>query len=190
MLTVIHGCMYAGKSSRLISMCVSNIIAGNKVVAFKPSNDNRYEKDYIVAHTLEKFSSIPIDPSKPYSCFGHIVNMSKDTPVDVVAFDECQFFDTDKFIQVVTQLLYINDYKIICAGLSQDSDGKPFGAMPHLMAIADEVISLKAVCSSCKKIDGATRTYRKDKYSTQILVGGQEKYSAMCYSCWIKDMLE
>lgn len=188
-LTVIVGPMYAGKSSRLISMCISNVIAGNKVMAFKPSSDDRYEKNYIVAHTLEKFSSIPIDPTKPYSSLPHVINMSKDSPVRVLAFDECQFFNKYSFEQFITQLLYIDrSYDIICAGLSQDSDGQPFGAMPYLMAIADEVISLKAVCSSCKKIDGATRTYRKDVYTSQVLVGGQEKFSSMCFHCWIKDV--
>lgn len=189
-LTIITGPMYAGKSSRLISMCLSNVIAGNKVMAFKPSTDNRYERDYIVTHTMDKFSSIPIDPAKPYSCMPYIVDMSKDSPVNVLAFDECQFFDKYRFAQFITQLLYIDKtYSIICAGLSSDSDGRPFGAMPDILCIADEIISLKAVCSSCKRIDAATRTYRKGPYSQQTLVGGQEAYSAMCYSCWIKDAL-
>lgn len=187
MLTVIAAPMFAGKTSRLISICTSNIIAGNNVVVFKPSNDNRYDAgNFIVSHNLDKFNAVPLDINLPGKAHSIIYSM---IPLPaLVAFDECQFFDKFRFEQLITQLLYIEKIPhIVCAGLSQDSDGKPFGAMPYLMSIADEVISLKAVCSVCKKIDGATRTFRKSTNDEQVLIGGSEIYEPRCYTCWIGD---
>lgn len=182
MLTVITGPMYAGKTSALISKAIAHVIAGRLVIGFKPSNDERYDKENIVSHAGYKFPAIRLDIKNPTEAFKYLSKW------DVFVFDEVQFFDAYGFEQLITQFLYGEEKIIIVSGLSQDSDGKPFGAMPTLLYMADEIVHLKAVCSKCKKINLATRTYRKDKNNKkQVLVGGAELYEARCFSCWMED---
>jgi thymidine kinase len=107
--------------------------------------------------------------------------------VDVVVIDEAQFFSTE-IIEVVEDLLYKRRKTIILSGLSQDSSGNPFGAMPHLLAIADDIIHLKAVCSKSKVIGAATRTFRKDESNTnQVAVGGSEMYEPRSFDEWLRE---
>lgn len=182
MLTVITGPMFAGKTSALISMCTSHIIAGDGVIAFKPAKDNRYDEKYIVSHNLDKFSCFVIDKMPD------IWKYLKDARADVIAFDESQFLEANLLVDFVVEAEnYCKGLKrIICAGLSQDARGYPFGAMPELLCMADEIICLKAVCSKCKGIGAATRTYMKDQteIDKQVVVGGADKYEARCYRCW------
>ncbi len=178
MLTVINGPMFSGKTSRLISICSANVIAGNSVTVFKPAKDDRYDINNIVSHSLEKFAAFPIkEPKDVYQI------LERRDGSDVVCFDEAQFFD-NSIVDVVLSLYNFTTKEIVCAGLSQDSDGKPFGAMPNLMAIADNIINLRAVCSRCRGVDKATRTFRKIQNNEQVLVGGIDKYEANCFSCW------
>ena len=181
MLTVITGPMFAGKTSALISMCMSHIIAGDGVVAFKPVKDNRYDDKFIVSHNLDKFSCIPIEkPSDIYKSF-----LRPDLKMDVIAIDEIQFLEPNTLMCLFDDIYERNFKRIICAGLAQDYKGEPFGAMPELLSMADEIVSLKAVCSKCKGIGLASRTFRKPTENTeQILVGGADKYEARCYKCW------
>ena len=186
MLTVITGPMFSGKSTALIGKCISHAIAGNFVLVFKPSNDNRYNETKIVTHDGIEFASISVDKDNPYSCVEHIGRHHINRFVDVIAFDETQFFDNKQFVELIDELLYAKHFgfQVICAGLAQDSFGKPFGAMPHLLCTADRIVSLKAVCAKCKSINAATRTYRKiDNYS-QVVVGGIDTYEPRCFGCW------
>lgn len=179
MLTVITGPMYAGKSSRLLSIIRSNEVAGNQIVVFKPASDTR-STDEIVTHNSGVYPAIEIDnPSYVLSKWLTKISAS------VVFFDECQFFPANLISEV--EFLLSLGYKVVCAGLAQDSFGKPFGPMPQLLCMADEIIHLKAVCSKCKKIGAATRTYRTIKSTEQTLVGGCESYEARCYECWRSD---
>lgn len=178
MLTVITGPMFAGKTSALISICKSHIVAGNKVVAYKPAQDNRYDEKHIVSHNLDKFICVPVE--KPSDIFSHVERCMP----DVVAIDEVQFFPTKDLVEVVLDILSIS-VNVVCSGLAQDYRGEPFGAMPELLSRADNIISLKAVCSKCKGIGTASRTYRKPGEATgQVLVGGADKYEARCFKCW------
>ena len=183
MLTVITGSMFSGKTSRLISLCTSHVIAKDRVIVFKPVIDNRYDIDFIVSHNLCKFTCVTADIVPVQAR-----NILKNNAYDVVCFDEVQFFAPNIIVDFIEELNYSGAYKrIICAGLPQDSDGNPFGAMPELLCMADEIIQLKAVCSLCHAVDGATKTFRINKNNgSQILVGGAADYSAMCKSCWIK----
>lgn len=184
MLTVISGPMFAGKTSALISICMSHVVAGDSVLAFKPAIDNRYDDKFIVSHNLDKYSCSVVD--KPVEIWHQLVKSNGH--FNVVAIDECQFFDPNTFISLVVDILEKKSIlkRVICAGLSQDCKGYPFGAMPELLSMADEIISLKAVCSKCKGIGLASRTYRKPSQETgQILVGGADKYEARCFKCWI-----
>jgi len=183
MLTVITGPMFSGKSSALISRCMANVIADRYVIVFSPDNDIRYDKRLtkITSHNMETFPAVVIGKDYPQACWD-IILVSERRP-NVIAFDEAQFFGREEMLETVDMLT--NDkYDIILAGLSQDFKGRPFGAMPELLAIADEIVSLKAVCSSCKGIGIATRTYRKSNDGKQIVVGGVDKYEAICYACW------
>jgi thymidine kinase len=185
MLTVVTGPMFAGKTSKLISMCLSNVVAGNRVVVFKPTNDNRYDGSSIVSHNLDKFASVSIGYNTPKDVFKVIDDMAdKAMWADVVFFDEVQFFSSE-IIEVVEYILSMRSIKeVVCGGLAQDTFGKPFGSMPHLLSIADNIIMLKAVCSFCKKIDMASRTFRKIKTKEQVVVGGADLYQAACFNCW------
>jgi thymidine kinase len=180
MLTVIAGPMFAGKTSALISTCMSHIVAGNKVVAYKPAKDNRYDDKFIVSHNLDKFACVPVERAST------ILTHSQQHRPDVVAIDEAQFFDTKELVDLIWDLIYLHR-DVICAGLAQDYMGDPFGAMPQLLSMADEIISLKAVCSKCKGIGLASRTYRKPGEALgQLLVGGADKYEARCFKCWVQ----
>ena len=150
MLTVIAGPMFAGKSSKLISMATTHLLAGHNVLAFKPANDNRFGVgEYIATHTNEKFIATSIDPQSPSIILERVIDFESawHKKVDAIAIDEAQFFDSTHLIFTVEHLLYTQSKTIILSGLSQDSSGNPFGAMPHMLAIADDIIHLKAVCA-------------------------------------------
>lgn len=185
MLTVITGPMFSGKSSALISRCIANVIAERYVVVFKPDNDDRYDKKLVnvISHNGDAFPAVAVPTQDPGLCWDAIYSLNKS--VNVIAFDEAQFFEKGAMLDIVKELMD-EGFDIILAGLSQDYIGRPFGAMPELLAVADEILSLKAVCSNCKCIGVATRTYRKSKDDEQVVVGGTDKYEARCYTCWSK----
>lgn len=189
MLTVITGPMFSGKTERLISLCTAHYFANNKVLAFKPSNDNRYTENFITSHNQIKWLATPIEPSGPekiLEIFKEAYFHADEQKVDVVAIDEAQFFEPEELIKCVEKILYIFGQSIIVSGLSQDSDGKPFGAMPHLLAIADDIVHLKSVCAKDKTIGTATRTHRKDRTNkNQVAVGGAELYEPRSFKAWL-----
>ena len=186
MLTVITGPMFSGKTSRLISLIDSNIIADMGTLIFKPSNDTRYDAtNMIKTHSGRYSPAMAVDKNKPMDILSCLLNYETEQfNVNTVAIDEVQFFKPDVICQLVNHLLFIEKRHVIVAGLSNDFEGKPFGAMPNLLSMADEIISLKAVCAKCKKINGATRTYRKSDSKEQTVVGGAETYEPRCFDCW------
>jgi len=189
MLTVITGPMFSGKTERLISLCTSHFFAGHKVLAFKPSNDDRYDETFITSHSQAKWLAVPVAPedSSHLSLCAVSDYFKTKRLTDVVAIDEAQFFEPCGLIQSVESFLYIDKVPVIISGLSQDSDGKPFGAMPHLLAIADDIIHLKSVCAKTKRIGAATRTYRKDRNNkNQVAVGGAEMYEPRSFETWLE----
>lgn len=189
MLTVITGPMFSGKTERLISLCTAHYFAGNKILAFKPANDNRYNESFITSHNQIKWLATSIEPHKPnkiLELFKGAYFHEDEQMVDVVAIDEAQFFEPEELIRCVELILYVYGQSIIISGLSQDSDGKPFGAMPHLLAIADDIVHLKSVCAKNKTIGTATRTHRKDKSNkNQVAVGGAEMYEPRSFEAWL-----
>lgn len=186
MLTVITGPMFSGKTSRLISLIDSNIIAGLGTLIFKPSNDTRYNATNTIKTHSGRFSpAMSVDKNKPMDILTCLLDYENEQfSVDVVAIDEAQFFNNNALRQLVNHLLFIEKKRVIVAGLSMDFEGKSFGAMPYLLSIADEIISLKAVCSKCKKINTATRTHRTVNNKEQTFIGGAESYEARCFECW------
>jgi len=180
MLTVITGPMFSGKSSTLISKAISHVIAGDIVVAFKPNTDNRYTENNIATHYGDKFPAFAVGTNKIIEeCYGNL--KGKPTP-NVILIDEAQFFEKEGLIALVHDFVCWSH--VIIAGLAQDSYGKPFGAMPELLSFADNIVCLKAVCSKCKKVNSATRTYRKTKDKTQVVVGGIDSFEPRCFECW------
>jgi len=173
--------MFSGKSSALISKAMSHIVAGDIVIAFKPKIDDRYSKSDITTHYGDKFSAYAVDSNsffnEAYKCF-----KKYDRDINVILIDEAQFFNKVQILRCIDE--WSEWSHIIVAGLSQDSYGKPFGAMPELLALADNIVCLKAVCSRCKKINSATRTYRKTKDKGQVVVGGIDAFEPRCFECW------
>lgn len=171
-IEVITGSMFSGKTEELIRRVRRAIIARQKVQAFKPLIDTRYDKSKIVSHGETSIEAVPV-PNGP----AILELVEEDTKV--VAIDEAQFFDES--IILVADRLADQDYRVIIAGLDQDSQGKPFGPMPLLLAIAEEVTKVRAVCACCGK--KASRTQRLVKDGGQVRVGGSDAYEARCRSC-------
>lgn len=183
MLTVITGPMFCGKTSRLISLIETNIIAGFKAIVFFPSNDIRYGSiNTIRTHSGRALSAKKVNKKSP-TC---MLSLCQERKVDVIGIDEAQFFNASELNATVTNLLFLQKKHIIVAGLANDFEGRPFGAMPDLLGLADEIISLKAVCAKCKTIGTATRTFRKTEDKTQTVIGGSEIYEPRCFICWME----
>lgn len=192
MLEVVVGCMFSGKSEELTRRLRRAKIAGQNVVAFKPSIDNRYDSEKIASH-----SSVTFD-AKTFRSFDDLITKimelrtkNGDRFPDVIGIDEVQFLPKD-FIPFV-EMIVNSGSKVIVAGLDMDYLGKPFGPIPELMAIGDKVIKLSAICvaeDESGKICGepATRSYRlaaKDTGSI-VQVGAADSYQARCRKCWNK----
>jgi thymidine kinase len=165
-IEVIAGCMFSGKSEELIRRLRRAQIAKQKVAIFKPKIDDRYSKDEIVSHSAAKIASKVVSQSS------EILEQSRHA--DVVGIDEAQFFD-EEIVEVCDKLA--NDGKrVIVAGLDLDYRGKPFGPMPFLLAIADEVLKTQAVCM--KSGLPATRTQRLTESDQLVLIGHTNLYEA------------
>lgn len=177
-IEVIVGPMYSGKSEELIRRIRRAKIAKQKVQVFKPEIDNRYSIEDVVSHCGEKEEAIPVKDSK------EIVELLEEDS-DVVAVDEVQFFDED-IVGILTKIA--NDGKrVVCAGLDMDFRGDPFGFVPSLMAIAEFVDKIQAICMCCG--NPATRTQRlingrpANYYDPVVLIGAKESYEARCRKC-------
>lgn len=177
---VIVGPMYSGKSEELIRRIRRIKIAKQKVQVFKPEIDNRYGKGDVVSHCGAKVEAVPVKDSAQI-----LRLLDKDT--QVVAIDEVQFFDKG-IIDVIT-ILADNNKRVICAGLDMDFKGVPFGPIPSILAIAEFVYKIQAICVVCG--NPATRTQRlingkPAKYDDPIvLIGALESYEARCRKCHI-----
>ena len=175
-IEVICGSMFCGKTEELIRRVRRAIIAKQKIKVFKPKLDDRFGIQNITSHTGQSVAAIHVHDSK------EVLELANgDTTV--VAIDEAQFFDTG-IVEVVQELADRYNIRVIVAGLDLDFRGKPFGAMPHLLSIAEEVIKLHAICLLCG--EAASRTQRlvngvPANYDDPIiLVGAQESYEARC----------
>jgi thymidine kinase len=174
-LEVICGSMFSGKSEELIRRVRRATFAKQDVKVFKPKIDNRYSEEAVVSHNGTSVIAIPVASAE--EIFQHISEQT-----DVIAIDEIQFFD-DQIIDVV-QMLADRGYRVIVAGLDQDFRGEPFGPVPTLMAIAESVTKLQAVCTVCgspasrtqRLINGSPASY----YDPVILVGASESYEPRC----------
>jgi thymidine kinase len=174
-IEVICGSMFSGKTEELIRRLKRAKIANLKVEIFKPAIDVRYDEIKIVSHDENYIQSTPIDNSQT------ILLMAQD--VDVVGLDEAQFFDDQ--IMTVCDELAKRGVRVIVAGLDMDYTGKPFGQMPFLMAKADYVTKLHAICMKCGNI--ANYSYRIIPSEEQIMLGAKNAYEPRCRVCFELD---
>ncbi|ABY91413.1 MAG: Thymidine kinase [Caldanaerobacter subterraneus] len=177
-IEVIVGPMFSGKSEELIRRIKRAQIAKQKVQVFKPAIDDRYSIDKVVSHNGTNINAISV-----VKAFEIIELLEEDT--EVIAIDEIQFFD-HSIVDVVREIADLGK-RVICAGLDMDFRGEPFGPTPDVMAIAESVDKLTAICVKCG--NPATRTQRlingkPAKYDDPIiLVGAHETYEARCRKC-------
>ena len=178
-IEVICGGMFAGKTEELIRRINRINYAKKTVLVFKPKIDNRYDESSVVSHSQKKIKSIVISNAKEIR-----EHIKKQLPY-AIAVDEVQFFDDD-LIEVAEELAN-NGVRVIVAGLDLDFRGEPFGIMPKLLARAEYITKLEAICQICGH--PATRTQRiingepADYDDPIILVSASEKYEARCRHC-------
>ncbi|WP_284140141.1 MULTISPECIES: thymidine kinase [unclassified Virgibacillus] len=172
---IICGSMFSGKSEELIRRVRRATYGNLNVRVFKPVIDNRYAEEAVVSHNGNSVMARPVESSQ--AIFDHI-----DDTVDIVGIDEIQFFD-EHIVDVVDELAN-RGMRVICAGLDTDFRGEPFGPMPKLMALAESVTKLNAICPVCgspasrtqRLIDGNPASYD----DPIILVGASESYEPRC----------
>ncbi len=175
-IEVICGSMFCGKTEELIRRVRRAIIARQRVKVFKPKIDDRYGIQNITSHTGQSVEAVAVGAA------ADIFDLANGETT-VVAIDEAQFFDA-KIIDVVQRLVDELNLRVIIAGLDTDFRGEPFGAMPDLLSIAEEVVKLHAICVVCggpasrtqRLVDGEPAAYD----DPIILVGAQESYEARC----------
>jgi len=171
-IEVICGSMFSGKTEELIRRLKRAKIAKMRVEIFKPSIDTRYHNEMVVSHDENTIQSTPVPSS------ANILLLASD--VDVVGIDEAQFFD-DELVNVCNQLAN-QGIRVIVAGLDMDYQGKPFGPIPQLMAVAEYVTKVHAICVKCG--DLANYSYRKTKDTSLVLLGETDCYEPLCRSCF------
>ncbi|HEY0678669.1 MAG TPA: thymidine kinase [Chitinophagaceae bacterium] len=174
-IEVICGSMFSGKTEELIRRLKRAKIANLKVEIFKPAIDTRYHEQQIVSHDENAILSTPIDNSQTILLLAN--------EVDVIGIDEAQFFD-DQLPDVCDQLA-LSGARVIIAGLDMDYSGKPFGQMPYLLAKADYITKLHAICMKCGNI--ASFSYRKSQEGGQVLLGEKDRYEPRCRQCYKED---
>ncbi len=173
-IEVICGSMFSGKTEELIRRLRRAKFARQRVEIFKPAVDVRYSAVNVVSHDENSIPSTPVESAQ------NILLLARN--VQVVGIDEAQFFD-DGLVDVCNQLAN-SGVRVIVAGLDMDYLGKPFGPMPKLMAIADDVLKVHAVCVRCGAL--AQFSHRLAKTDKLVLLGETDSYEPLCRSCFLK----
>ncbi len=174
-IEVICGSMFSGKTEELIRRLKRAKIANLKVETFKPAMDVRYSELKVISHDANALHSTPVDNAQALLLYAD--------NTDVIGIDEAQFFDDE--IIPVCQTLALKGVRVIVAGLDMDYLGKPFGPMPQLLAVADFITKLHAICVVCGNI--ANFSYRKITDGDQIVLGERDLYEPRCRVCFHKD---
>lgn len=171
-IEVICGSMFSGKTEELIRRLKRAQIAKLNVEIFKPKTDTRYDDTAVVSHDKNAIQSTPVDHSSSILLLG--------TNTQVVGIDEAQFFDDG--LPEVCNTLARKGIRVIIAGLDMDFLGKPFGPMPALMAIAEHVTKVNAVCMQCGS--PAVYSYRTSASESRVLLGEKDSYEPRCRACF------
>jgi len=173
-IEVVCGSMFSGKTEELIRRMRRAQIANQAVEIFKPSIDKRYSEDQVVSHNQNSIPSTPVSSSQQILLLA--------SGVDVVGIDEAQFFDMG--IVNVADELANRGVRVIVAGLDMDFEGRPFGPMPALLAKAEFVTKVHAICQVCGSL--ANYSYRLDESRSQLLLGEKEAYEPRCRNCFLE----
>ena len=173
--------MFSGKSEELMRRLRRHEVAGRKVILLRPDIDDRYDRRYVVSHNGTKMLSHYISP--------HFEDILKEIQYfEVIGIDEIQFFDVERSTKEFINKIIESEKIVISSGLDMDFRGNPFGEVPYLMALADSVTKLNAVCNKCGKdavhtqrlIDGEPAPFS----GPTIKVGAREEYEARCRECF------
>jgi thymidine kinase len=175
-IEVLCGCMFSGKTEELIRRLNRALIARQRVEIFKPSVDKRYDEEQIVSHSERMIRSTP-------------VNFASDVLLltgncDVVGIDEAQFFD-DAIVEVCNTLAN-SGKRVIVAGLDMDYEGRPFGSMPQLLAVAEFVTKLHAICAETGEL--ASFSFRLNNSKSKVMLGEKDKYEARSRKAFFEGM--
>lgn len=171
-IEVITGCMFSGKTEELIRRTKRAKYANQRVEIFKPMRDVRYSDSKVVSHDDNAVASSVVESSKDL--------LSMLESYDVIGIDEAQFFDES--LPAVCEQLALNGIRIIIAGLDLDFKGRPFGPIPHLLAIAEYVTKVHAICPHCGNL--ATHSYRLTEEQATVVLGEKDKYEPRCRKCY------
>lgn len=171
-IEVVCGSMFSGKTEELIRRLKRAKIANQKVEIFKPKIDTRYDDVKVVSHDSNYILSTPIEHSHK------LLELTEG--VDVVGIDEAQFFDME--LPSVCQQLAMKGVRVIVAGLDMDYTGKPFGPIPALLAMAEYITKVHAICQHCGNL--AVHSYRKINDSDTVVLGEKETYEPRCRICY------
>ena len=174
-IEVICGSMFSGKTEELIRRLKRAEFAKQQVEIFKPGVDIRYDEEDVVSHDKNKINATPVTSSS------NIMLLYNDA--DVVAIDEAQFFDDE--LPSVCSALANKGVRVIVAGLDMDFKGKPFGPMPNIMAIAEYVTKVHAICVDCGEL--ANFSYRLTDENKTVLLGEKDTYKPLCRVCFDKN---
>lgn len=175
-IEVICGSMFSGKTEELIRRLKRAQFANQKIEIFKPVTDNRYSDEDVVSHDLHSIKSKPI--SSPSEM------LSADPGTQVIGIDEAQFFDHS--LVDVAQELANRGKRVIIAGLDTDFLGKPFGPMPDLLAVAEDVQKVHAICVKCGSL--ANHSHRLSKNHELVVLGEKDLYEPLCRNCYNEAM--
>jgi len=171
-IEVICGSMFSGKTEELIRRIKRARIANQATLIFKPAADVRYDDNDVISHDDNQIDSVPLPSSKDI--------LHHATDAKVIGIDEAQFFDMD--LVDVCQKLALNGKRVIIAGLDMDYLGRPFGPMPNLLAIAEYITKVHAICPHCGNL--ATHSYRLSEEKATVLLGEKDAYEPRCRICY------
>jgi thymidine kinase len=171
-IEVICGSMFSGKTEELIRRLKRSVFAGQKVRVFKPKLDTRYAEEQVVSHDANQLEAITVQNSE------EILLLSEG--IEVIGIDEAQFLDKD--LTKISQELALKGIRVIIAGLDMDYKGIPFGPMPDLLAVAEYITKVHAICRHCGNL--ATHSYRLTEEEHQVLLGEKECYEPRCRLCY------
>ena len=177
-MEVICGSMFSGKTEELIRRLRRAELAQQKVAVFKPEMDQRYAQHNVVSHDSNEFAALAVKNASAL--------LTQAIGYDVVGLDEAQFFDDE--IVAVCNTLANNGVRVIIAGLDMDYKGIPFGSMPQLMATAEYVTKVHAICSRTGRL--AQYSYRLDSNEDLVLLGETQEYQALSRAAFVQAMHE
>jgi thymidine kinase len=177
-LIVICGPMFSGKTRELILRIDRAKRANRGVQVFVPAKDHRDGVGEVISHARQNLESVGVSATALEGAYGLAECVRHN--VMVVGIDEAQFFEENLRVEVIR--LVRGGREVVVAGLDLDSKGEPFGQLPELMAVADEVIKMQAVCVQCG--GDARYTFRKSAQTTRVHIGAEESYEARCTACY------